>query len=196
MSELAASDLRSVLEIAHLRETTQASQRVFEGNFLKVNRDTVRLPDGKQASREYIVHPGACAIIPLLPNGNIVMVRQWRHPLQRVFLEFPAGKIDLGEAPLATAQRELEEECGYRAAHWQFLMTYHPVIAYADEHIDLYLARDLTKTRTQLDEGEFVEVCEVALDDLMLQIKTGAVTDSKTIIGAFWLEKLRRSEWS
>lgn len=180
----------------HLEEKTLSSKQIFRGRFLKVEQDQVQAPDGKTYVREYIIHPGAAMMIPLLPNGNVVMIHQYRHAVKKVFLEFPAGKRDQGEASLLTAQRELKEETGYEAKEWKFLTTIHPVIGYSNEHIDLYLARDLTLMQRQLDHGEFIEVIEVKPAELMRYVREGNVSDVKTQIGAFWLDKILREEWN
>ena len=171
----------------HLEETCITSTRVFSGHLMKVNQDTVRLPNGEESVREYTVHPGAVAIIPILDDGRFVMERQFRYPLHQVFLEFPAGKIDLGEDPVTTAHRELLEETGYVAQSLEYLTTIHPVISYSTEKIVLYAARGLTLQDRQLDHNEFLDVVLVEPVELMRQIKAGEVTDVKTIIGAFWL---------
>lgn len=180
----------------HLEEKTLSSRQIFKGRFLKVEQDEVQAPDGKTYVREYIKHPGAAMMIPLLPNGNVVMIHQYRHALKQVFLEFPAGKRDHGEDTLLTAKRELKEETGYEARDWQLLTTIHPVIGYSDEHIDLYLAKTLTLTDRKLDSGEFLEVIEMKPEILMKAIRNGAVSDVKTQIGAFWLDKILRGEWN
>lgn len=128
----------------HLKETQLDTEVAFDGNFLKVQRDGVRLPDGSLTQREYIKHPGAVAILPLFDDGRVLLERQFRYPLHSVFIEFPAGKIDPGEDPLECARRELQEETGYTAREWQFACTIHNAIAYSDEHLDLYVARGLT----------------------------------------------------
>lgn len=180
----------------HLEEKTLSSRQIFRGRYLKVEQDQVQAPDGKTYVREYILHPGAAMMIPLLSNGNVVMVHQYRHAVKQVFLEFPAGKRDRGEESLLTAQRELKEETGYEAKDWKFLTTIHPVIGYSNEHIDLFLARDLVVVPQQLDAGEFLEVVEVAPGELMKFVREGKVTDVKTQIGAFWLDKILRGEWN
>ncbi len=171
----------------HLEETCITSTRVFDGHLMKVNQDTVRLPNGEESVREYTVHPGAVAVVPILDDGRFVMERQFRYPLHRVFLEFPAGKIDTGEDPVATAHRELLEETGYVAQTLEYLTTIHPVISYSTEKIELYVARGLTLQERQLDHNEFLDVVLVEPAELMQQIKAGEVTDVKTIIGAFWV---------
>jgi len=180
---------------ADFTETLIASESVFEGRLLKVRRDTVRLPDGGTATREYIKHPGAVVILAQPDPQTILMERQFRYPVGRHFIELPAGKIDAGEKPLATAQRELHEECGYRAATWQRLAMLHPCIAYADEFIELFLARDLTHIGNRLDEGEFLEVMTVPLDQAVTWVRDGTITDPKTALGLLWAEKIGRGEW-
>jgi len=166
------------------------SEAVFDGNLLHVRRDNVRLPDGSHATREYIVHPGAVLIIPLLDAQTVILERQFRYPGQRHFIELPAGKKEPGEDALLTAQRELEEETGYRATSWQKLATTHPSVGYSNEHIDYFIARDLTHVGARLDEGEFLEVLAVKVDEALAWIKQGKITDVKTIAGLFWLAHL------
>ena len=180
----------------HLEEVTIASERVFDGVFLHVNRDTVRLPDGSETHREYVLHPGAVMMIPLLDDGRVVMERQWRHPLARAFIEFPAGKIDVGEPPLATCVRELREETGYTADRFTFVASINNAISYSDEHIDLYLAEGLAAGERKLDAGEFLDVLAVHPTQVLDWVRTGTITDVKTIIGAFWLEKIVSGVWT
>ncbi|MDB5798063.1 MAG: hydrolase [Paucimonas sp.] len=180
----------------HLEETCVDSQAVYDGHFLHISRDTVRLPDGKTALREYIRHPGAVVILPLLPDGRILLERQYRYPMHRVFIEFPAGKIDPGEDWLECAKRELAEETGYTAGRWQHVCTIHNAIAYSDEHLQLYLAQDLVPGKASLDEGEFLETMAVTLEELQQWVREGTVTDVKTVIGSFWLEKILSKSWS
>ena len=180
---------------AHLAETTVESRTVYDGYFLKVQSDQVLLPNGKPATREFIRHPGAVVVLPIFDDGRILMERQFRYPLDRVFIEFPAGKIDPGEDPLACAKRELREETGYSARDWQFICTIHNAIAYSDEHLDLYLARGLTVGKAALDDGEFLDVYTASHAELLQGVCDGSITDVKTIIGIFWLERLLRGEW-
>jgi ADP-ribose pyrophosphatase len=178
-----------------LRETLISSERVFDGGFLHVNRDLVELPDGSTTKREYIVHPGAVMLIPLLDDGKLVMERQWRYPLKRAFVEFPAGKIDKGEEPLETARRELLEETGYTAKSLEFVTSINNAISYSTEHIEIYFAHGLTEGTRQLDHGEFLDIVLVELTQLLQWVREGTVTDVKTIIGAFWLEKRLSKQW-
>lgn len=179
----------------HLIEKAMATEQVYDGHFLKIQRDQVILPNGKTTLREYIKHPGAVVILPLFSDGTILLERQFRYPLKQVFIEFPAGKIDPGEIPLDCAKRELQEETGYTANSWQFVCTIHNAIAYSDEHLDIFLARDLQPGPSRLDEGEFLETYRTTLSELMDAVQSGQITDVKTIIGAFWLEKIRLGEW-
>jgi ADP-ribose pyrophosphatase len=174
-----------------LTETRIDSEPVFDGKLLHVRRDRVRLPDGGEATREYVVHPGAVMIVPRVADGRYLMVRQFRYPLARVFLEFPAGKIDPGESPLATAQRELAEEAGCTALHWHRLGVIHPVISYSTEFIEMWQADALTHVGNKLDEGEFLEIVERSHDELLAAFDRGEITDSKTIAGLFLLDRAR-----
>ncbi len=181
---------------AHLRETALQSAQVYKGHFLDVRRDVVRLPDASDASREYIVHPGAVMVIPLLDDGRLVMERQWRHPVQRTMLEFPAGKLEAGEAPLACAMRELAEETGYRAAEWARAAHTHNAIAYSTEAIEIWFARGLTLGPRHLDAGEFLDVVIHSADELQALAGRGELTDAKTLIGLLWLQNWRSGLWS
>lgn len=181
---------------SHLREETVASQELFRGSFLLALRDQVRLPDGSLASREYVRHPGAVVVVAQLPDGRYVMVRQWRHPLGRVFTEFPAGKLDAGEEPLACAKRELQEETGYRAQRWAYAGPIHLAIAYSTEVIHLFFADDLQSGLRQLDEGEFLDVFAASLEQLLQWARDGELTDAKTLFCLLWAQNLRAGLWS
>lgn len=172
-----------------LEETCIDTTVVYDGSLLHVHRDMVRLPDGAVSVREYVSHPGAVAVLALLDNGNLIMERQYRYPLHREFFEIPAGKIDCGEDILATGQRELLEETGYVASEWVHLTTTYPCIGYGDERIEYFLARKLIKQPANLDDGEHLEVFELPFKDAMEWMRQGKISDSKTIIGLFWLEK-------
>ena len=180
----------------HLTETRIDGETAYDGNFLKVARDRVTLPDGSVTEREYIKHPGAVVILPLLDDGTVLLERQFRYPLDRVFIEFPAGKIDPDEAPLSCAKRELQEETGYTATDWRFVCTIHNAIAYSDEHLDLFVARGLVAGPAKLDDGEFLETFSATVPELLDMVRTGKITDVKTVIGTFWLEKIVAGLWT
>jgi ADP-ribose pyrophosphatase len=165
------------------------TQIIATGGMLTVKRDQVRLPNGHTSQREYVLHPGAVLVVPILPNGNIVLEKQFRYPLHQVFIELPAGKIDAGEDTLLTGQRELEEETGYSASHWVRLGHQHPCIGYSNEVIHTYLAYGLTAGEHQRDEDESLIVYEDSLDNCLNMIQSGEITDGKTIVALFMVEK-------
>jgi ADP-ribose pyrophosphatase len=175
---------------SHLIESEIESETVFDGALLEVRKDRVRLPDGKESLREYIVHPGAVVILAFLDNGNLLFERQFRYPLRRVFLELPAGKIDPGEAVIDTARRELLEETGYVASDWEYIGVMHPCIGYSDERIEIFAARGLHLAGDkQLDHNEFLEVIELAPEAAKVAVWNGQITDAKTITALYWLDK-------
>ena len=180
---------------AHLREHALGGQLLHKGNFLEVRRDDVRLPDGAAATREYVVHPGAVAIVPLLDDGRLVLERQFRYPVARVLLEFPAGKIDAGESTLACAQRELVEETGYHAREWACAGVLHNAAAYSTEGIEIWFARGLREGAQRLDAGEFIELCLMTEPELDRRAAAGELSDMKTMVGLMWLQKWRAGHW-
>jgi len=171
-------------------ETRLTTRLAYDGRLLKVREDTVRLPDGGSARREYVQHPGAAIIIPLLDPQTVLLERQFRYALGRHFYELPAGKIDPGEDALATAKRELIEECGYEAASWRHLATLHPCVGYSDERFELYLARELTHVGHARDDGEFLEVVPLAVSEALAWVASGRITDIKAVTGLMWLRCL------
>jgi ADP-ribose pyrophosphatase len=181
---------------AALRETQVASALMHQGKFLTLKQDIVRLPDGRNASREYLIHPGAVMMIPLFDDGTVLMERQFRYPVGKVMIEFPAGKLDPQEGALACGKRELREETGYTAERWDYLTRIHPVISYSTEFIDIYLASDLKQGEAKLDEGEFLETFVTPAGQLIDWVREGKISDVKTIIGTFWLEKILSGAWA
>jgi ADP-ribose pyrophosphatase len=177
---------------AHLREDRISGEDIYGGIFLNMKRDQVRLPDGQIAAREYLTHPGAVAVVALLDDGRVLLERQYRYPIAKACIEIPAGKLELGEDPLFCARRELEEETGYTARKWSFIRRIHPVISYSTEFIDIYLAQDLTPGASKLDDEEFLDVFAEPLEQLLAWVEEGEITDVKTTISAYWLDRYRR----
>ncbi len=180
---------------AHLRETLIDSAELFRGKFLHALRDTVRMPDGSEAQREYILHPGAVMVVALTDDDQVVMERQFRYPMGRVMLEFPAGKLDAGEDPLACAKRELREETGYSAALWARAGATNNAIAYSNEIIHVYFAKGLVRGERQLDEGEFLDVFTASAAQVLGWCQSGIITDAKTQFGALWLQNHLSGAW-
>jgi ADP-ribose pyrophosphatase len=181
---------------AGLIETRIDGEQLLKGRFLDVRRDRVRMPDGAVTTREYIVHPGAVMVLPVFDDGRVLVERQFRYPVDQVVIEYPAGKIDPNESSLVCAERELREETGYSAKEFFFLTRIHPVFSYSTEFIDLFAARGLSLGERELDEHEFIETFTADLPQMLEWIKSGRITDVKTIIGTFWLEKILSGSWS
>lgn len=180
----------------HLREQCIESKQAYRGHFLDIRRDVVRLPDGGQAPREYVIHPGAVMIVPILDDGRLVMERQFRYPVGQTFIEFPAGKFDPNEGGLLCGMRELREETGYSAKQWARAGVLHPVIGYANEVIEIWFATGLTLGERKLDEGEFLDVFAATEDELNTWVREGKLTDAKTMVGMLWLAQWRAGRWS
>jgi ADP-ribose pyrophosphatase len=180
-----------------LSEQKLDSTLAFEGVFLRLFVDHVRSADGHVSTREYLRHPGAVMVVPLLDHDHVLLERQFRYPLGRAIVEFPAGKIDAGESAFECGKRELLEETGYTAGRWSYLGGLHNAIAYSDEKIEIFLAEDLIRTGdSALDAGETLEVFEAPWRQLLEWVRDGSVTDVKTMVGAFWLEKTLAGEWT
>ena len=184
---------------AHLMEHLLERQELFKGRFLHAFRDTVRLPDGGEATREYVVHPGAVVVVPLLqgPDGQlrIVLERQYRYPVGQVMVELPAGKLDAGEDPLRCGQRELLEETGYQAREWARAGQMHLAIAYSTEVIHIYFARGLSLGERRLDQGEFLDVFSATPEELVTWCREGRVTDAKTLSCMLWVHNVLSGAW-
>jgi len=185
---------------AHLIETQLSGEVLVRGNFLTLQRDTVRLPGDGQATREYLIHPGAVMIVPLIEGEGgalqLVLERQYRYPIGQVIIEFPAGKLDPGERPFDCAQRELREETGYTAREWARAGRLHPTVAYSTEFIDIWFARNLTPGAQQLDEGEYLDMFTATPQQLLDGCRDGAITDAKTLIAALWLDQWLTGRWT
>ena len=176
-----------------LKEKQLTSKAVFDGALLHVRKDTVELPNGRTTVREYIEHPGAVALVPYLDSGDILLLNQFRYPVGKVFIELPAGKIDPGETPEQTGLRELEEETGYQASELKHLTTIHPCIGYSDEVIYIYEAFGLTEGDKNTDDEEFTETFSLSLDKAVQKVRSGEITDVKTMIGLL-SAKLRKDD--
>ena len=177
-----------------LAEKLLESGIAYKGSFLQLHRDTVKTPDGVVTTREYLHHPGASMIIPMLEDGSVILERQYRHPLRRNFLEFPAGKLNPGESPYNCAKRELIEETGYEAQFWKKLGRFNNAIGYSDEEITVFYASDLKYVGQNLDAGEVLDVITLPFPEVLRQCLSGEITDVKTIVGAFWLENFLKKK--
>jgi len=179
----------------HLIERRLSQVELFKGHFLHAFRDTVQNPDGSTGTREFVIHPGAVMIIPMLDNGRLVMERQYRYPVQQVMIEFPAGKLNQGEDHWECARRELREETGYEASQWAYAGVMHPVISYSTEFIEIWFAKGLSLGARQLDEGEFLDVFDASPQELLAWSRSGELTDAKTLTGLLWLQNHLSGEW-
>lgn len=167
----------------HLIEHKLTAVTVYEGTMINLRRDTVTLPNGKQATREVVEHPGAVAIVPITEEGKVILVRQYRHAIGRLLLEIPAGKLDKGEHPDDCARRELEEETGYVATEWQRLASVYTTPGFTNEIIHIYLAKGLTATTQHPDEDEFLDIELYSKEQIGQMLVDGELGDAKTSLG-------------
>lgn len=179
--------------MTRLKEKKLSSKNIFKGSLLDIFIDEVQVHNGKTKVREYTKHPGAAAVIPILPDGRIGLIRHFRYPTDQIHIEVPAGKIDPGEEIETTAKRELQEEIGYIPQKLTYLTRINPCIGYSDESIWLYLGEELEKVN-QIKTDESIEFYPVSYDEAIELVWAGKITDVKTIISIFWLEKLVRSK--
>ena len=177
--------------MAGLKESMITTEVVYKGDFLDVRRDEVLLPNGEIGIREWINHPGAVVIIPILPNGEIALIKQFRYAAESEFIELPAGKLDKGEEPKACALRELEEEIGYKAGKMEFIANIHPAIGFANEIMSIYLAENLEKTNYNRDKDEFIELIPTNMEEALNLVWENKITDVKSIIGLLWLKRIK-----
>lgn len=178
------------LAVKDFTEKKISSETIYKGRLFDVRKDIVALPDGKTSDREYILHPGAVMIVPLIEPASVLLERQYRYSLHQHFYELPAGKREAGEDPALTAKRELLEETGYVAEVWRHLGTLHPSVGYSDEVVELYFAASLRYQEQNTDEGEFLEVLTLPLEEAFEWVKAKKITEVKTILGLLWLDRI------
>jgi ADP-ribose pyrophosphatase len=180
----------------NLEERTVDSELVYEGAFLRIRKDRAALPDGSIHGREWVMHPGAAAMLALGDDGRVLIVRQYRYAMRQVYVELPAGKIDAGENALQTAKRELLEETGYTAREWAHLTQIHPAIGFSNELLDIFVARGLEqRSQARPDEGELLEVDWVSVGWLLDELRAGRLPDVKTHIAVMHLQRMLAGEW-
>ena len=176
-----------------LIEKKLSSEDIFDGTLLHVKRDYVGLPNGNKSVREWIKHPGAAAVLPVLPDGRMIFVRQYRYPIQQVTLEIPAGKLDaVDEEPLVCAKRELSEETGYEADKYHFLTKLATTVGFSNEFIYVYAADGLTPGKQHTDEDEFINVVLLTMDEAMAKVKSGEICDAKSIVAILLYRELQK----
>ncbi len=175
-----------------LSERVVSRNEVFSGRILRLVVDRVALPDGREADRELVLHPGAVAILPILPDGKILLVRQYRHAVGGSLWEIPAGKLDVaGESPRGCAARELREETGYAASDWEEIFSFYTSPGFTDERIILFFASGLARASDPLP-GEIDDQAEFAVEEAMEMISRGEIKDAKTILALAWFQRTQR----
>jgi len=175
-----------------VKEYTTKTEYLYKGRIIKLRLDEVSLPNGKKSFREIVEHPGAVVVIPLLDDGRIAVIKQYRKPADEILIELPAGKIELNEDPLNCAKRELLEETSYKAKTLTKLTSFYTTPGFSNEFMYLYLAEGLIKEHMQLNQDEFLEVEFYSLEELMKMVLENKIKDGKTIIGLFWLKLLKQ----
>ena len=181
---------KTVRLMSNLEEKKISSAKIFEGKLINLFLDDVKLPNGEKSTREWVDHPGAACVVPILPTGDICLIRQYRYAPKQEFIEIPAGKLDKGELPLDCAKRELAEEIGYVANKLTFLTRIYPAIGFSNEVMWMYLGEDLVKTKRRLDSDEFLELAPFSAEEAFRMIKSGKIVDVKTMIGIMWYHQL------
>jgi ADP-ribose pyrophosphatase len=166
---------------------------VYSGKIVKLHVDTIQLKSGKTALREVVVHPGGVTAAPILEDGRIMLIRQFRYPIGKFILELPAGKLDSGQTPLDTMARELEEEIGYSAGQLTLECTFYPTPGISNEAIHFFVAHDLTRCPQRLEEGEHITLEAYTIEECLQKIDTGEITDGKTILGILWYQRKNRT---
>lgn len=165
-----------------------AHQEVYKGKIVTLHVDTIRQASGSTTVREVVLHPGGVTAIPVLEDGRILLIRQFRYPVGKFILELPAGKLDSGQTPADTVARELEEEIGYSAGSLTHESTFYTTPGFSNESIHFFIARNLTPTTQSLEEGEHITVEAYTLPECLEMIKNGEIRDGKTILGILWYQ--------
>jgi ADP-ribose pyrophosphatase len=176
------------MEYKNPETALMSHQEVYRGKIVTLHVDTIRQPSGRTTIREVVLHPGGVAAIPVLDDGHLLLIRQFRYPIGKFILELPAGKLDSGQPPLDTIARELEEETGYCAGILTHECTFYTTPGISNESIHLFIARDLTRSTQHLEEGEHITVEAYSLEECLQKIKTGEISDGKTILGILWYQ--------
>ena len=177
--------------MSDLKEHKLSSTKIFSGKLINLYLDNVSLPNGKKSTREWVDHPGAVCLVPIIDNGDILLIRQFRYGPRDEFIEIPAGKLDKNEEPLKCGLRELEEETGYKSNKLTFLTNIHPAIGFSNEKMWMYLAEELELSEKKLDDDEFLELLPTPLNVALEWVFSGKITDVKTIIGILWMKELK-----
>jgi len=170
-------------------EKTLSAEKIYKGRIIDLEKLVVELPDGRTAQREIVRHPGASMVVPILDDGRIIMIKQFRKPLEKVYYEMPAGKLDGNEDPIDCAVRELREETGYAVGKIEHILSIDTTPGFSDEIIHIYAATELEPGETEKDKDEFIETCMFSIDELLEMVYSGKITDAKTIIGVFLIQK-------
>lgn len=174
-----------------LKETKIGSKRIYDGKIIKLDVDTVTLPNGESATRELVRHPGGVGVVALDGDGSIYLVRQYRIPYDDILLEIPAGKLDKGEDTAVAARRELAEETGLRCGKLEFLGNFYPSVGFLDENLRMYLATELSQGETHPDDDEFVNTVKMPFDDAVKLIMDGEIKDGKTVAAILKVKVLK-----
>ena len=173
-----------------VREETMSSEMVYNGKIVNLRVDTVELPKQRYSKREIVEHPGGVGIIALTEENEVIMVRQFRKPIEDCVLEIPAGKLDAGEDPKTCAIRELKEETGYEAENMEFLVDFYSSPGFTDEKIHIYFATGLKNGKAEPDENEYIDIEKYKMEDLVQMIKDNEINDAKSIISILYVDKL------
>jgi ADP-ribose pyrophosphatase len=174
------------MELENPETAVISHQEVYRGKIVALHVDTIRQASGRTTIREVVLHPGGVTAIPILDNGRILLIRQFRYPIGKFILELPAGKLDSGQSPQETVARELEEEIGYRAGILEYETTFYTTPGISDEAIHFYIARDLSPCAQRLEEGEHITVESYSVEECLEKTRTGEIRDAKTILGILW----------